>query len=112
MLATVIDIGECYPCITAEGIQSCIERYSKVDDVFQEKFLEAILFRSSSQGLCFLSVDAQTYLEGLGTRWHHFLTGESDDQPLPGAYMILDGALHEAFRLYTDTHAVFFRASV
>ena len=110
MLATVIDISECHPCITAEWIQRCIERYAKVDDVFQIKFLEAILFRGG-QAQCSLAADAQIHLEGLGTRWHHFLNDELARQPLPGAYVIIDGVLHEVFRLYADTHAAFFQAS-
>ncbi|KAL8793902.1 MAG: hypothetical protein Q9195_003521 [Heterodermia aff. obscurata] len=110
VLATVIDINECHH-ITAEWIQNCIERYSQIDDVFQVKFLEAILFRGASQGQCSLSLDAQKHLESLGTRWHQFLNDELDKQPLPGAYVILDGGLYEAFRLYADTHAAFFQAT-
>ena len=111
MLATVIDISECHPCITAEWIQSCIARYISVDDVFQDKFLEVILFRGGGQGRYSLSGDAQTHLEGIGTRWYRFLDADLNRQPLPGAYVILDGALHEAFRLYSDTHAAFFQAA-
>ena len=69
-----------------------------------------ILFRGS-QNQCRLSVGAKTYLVRLGMRWHLFLHGGVDKQPLPGPYLFLNGVLHKPFRLYPDTHHAFFRAT-
>lgn len=41
-------------------------------------------------------------------QWHHFLIAGSRNQPSPGPYVLLDGSLHEPFRLYSDGNAAFF----
>ena len=110
VLATVIDISECHPSITVEWTQSCLKRYCKVDDVFQVRFLEAIVFRGR-EGECSLSADAQDYLLHLGMKSYYFLNGDLNSQPLPGAYLLRDGALHEVFRPYADTQGAFFQAT-
>lgn len=109
-LATVIDVSECQSAILADWIQQRIKHCKEIDDVFQVQFLQGVLF-SGGPDNCSLSSGAQALLEGLGMQWHRFSNNGSGTQPLPGPYVILDGALHEPSRFYADTHAAFFLVS-
>lgn len=109
-LATVFDVSECQSAIPADWIQQCIKHYKEVDDVFQAQFLQGVLF-SGGPDNCSLSSEAQALLEGLGMQWHRFSNNRSGNLPMPGPYVILDGALHEPSRLYADTYGAFFSAT-
>lgn len=56
-------------------------------------------------------IPASALLRGFGVQWHHFLIADSWDQPCPGPYILLEGYLHEPFRLYDDKNAAFFSAT-
>ncbi|KAL8938544.1 MAG: hypothetical protein Q9216_003830 [Gyalolechia sp. 2 TL-2023] len=43
-LVTVIDISECHTTITVEWMQKIIEQYNAVDDAFQSRFLQGVIF--------------------------------------------------------------------
>lgn len=109
-LATVIDASECQSAIPADWIEQCIKYYNETDDVFQVQLLQGVLFSGGPDNCC-LSSEARALLEGLGMQWHRFSNSRSGNQPIPGPYVILDGALHEPFRLYADTQAAFFSAT-
>ncbi|KAL8846996.1 MAG: hypothetical protein Q9221_007952 [Calogaya cf. arnoldii] len=107
-LATVIYVDD--TDITVEWIRRCIDNYKETDDVFQTSFLHGILFSGPRDG-CSLSLDAHTFLTGLGMQYHRILNNDQGNRLLPGLYVIMNGALYEPFRLYADTHAAFFAAT-
>ena len=107
-LVTVIHVGECLSTLTHDWVQRRVRFYMESDDVFQAQFMQGIIF-SDSRSDCSLSPEAKALLEDFGMRWQYFLN-ESDSQIFPGPYVLLEGSLHEPFRLYDDTHAAFFSA--
>lgn len=74
------------------------------------QFLRAVLFGGCHNQIS-LTLDAQAILEGMGMQWYRFLDAKSGMQPSPGPYVLLDGTVYEALRLYVDTHAAFFSAT-
>ena len=109
-LLTVIDIAQTQSVITADWIQQCIKHYEETDDVFQKRFLQAIIF-SGGQRDASLSPEARALLGESGVQWHHFWIGDPKYLPCPGPYILLDGCLHDPFRLYRDENAAFFSAT-
>ena len=106
-LVTVVHVGKDQLVITADWIQECIKNYEQIDDVFQKQFLQAILF-SGGRSESSISLEASALLRGFGVQWHHFLNADSQNKPYPGPYVLLDGYLHEPFRLYSDENDAFF----
>ena len=109
-LVTLIHVGKNQLVITADWIQECIEHYEEIDDVFQKQFLQAIIF-SGGQSDSSISSEASALRQGFGVQWHHFLITDSWNQPYPGPYILLDGYLHEPFRLYSDENDAFFSST-
>ena len=70
-LLTVIDLPQGESVITSEWIEQRIDTYENSDDVFQNAFLEGVVFTETSKGSS-LSRDAETYLRGRGMQWFYF----------------------------------------
>ncbi|KAL9613025.1 MAG: hypothetical protein Q9167_002415 [Letrouitia subvulpina] len=70
-LFTVINLPRGESVITSEWIEQCIDAYESSDDVFQNAFLQRVIFMETLIG-CSLSQDAEAYLRGRGMQWYHF----------------------------------------
>ena len=70
-LLTVIDLPPGESVITCEFIERRIDAYKSSDDVFQNAFLQGVVFMESSKGSS-LSHGAEAYLQGRGMQWHYF----------------------------------------
>lgn len=104
-----------YPCWEEPvghhgGLDSRLHYYEEIDDVFQKQFLQAVLF-SGGRSDSSISSEASALLQGFGMQWHHFLTTDSWNLPCSGPYILLDGYLHDPFRLYSDENHAFFSST-
>ncbi|KAL8747066.1 MAG: hypothetical protein Q9190_001005 [Brigantiaea leucoxantha] len=70
-LLTVIDLPPGESVITCEFIERRIDAYESSDDVFQNAFLQGVVFMESSKGSS-LSHGAEAYLQGRGMQWYYF----------------------------------------
>ena len=87
--------------IEAEDILSIISNFAKNDDVYAEEFGKILVFQTLT------SSDNSHIIQGLrmSKRFTAVYTSEAEslDYLLPsGPYFLLDGQIHQAWRLYTD----------
>lgn len=93
--------------ITDTWLQSTLDEYRK-DDVFQDEFLQGIVFRTSQNDVANLTPEARALLEKHDTEWICSLdAGELGHKVRPGPYILIDNHLREVWRLYRDTQEVF-----
>jgi hypothetical protein len=93
-------------------LQSLVTNYIEKDDVFQREFLEGVVFASKDNHLFDVAPSAKAYLEGLGTKWIHYLPLELQIRCniKPGPYAVVDGHLREIWKLYSDTNSTLLTA--
>lgn len=85
-----------------------IETYVKTDDVFHVAFLQIVILYGIEEGDAHLTKDASDFLKESGTCFLHCHPGSSDKiASTPGPYALMDGALHEVWRLYPDSQGCF-----
>ncbi len=63
---TIISVSEA-EAITAQWLQSCVETWSKLDDVFTSEFLSGILFEVNETRELSLPADVLALFEKWGT---------------------------------------------
>ncbi|XXG95592.1 hypothetical protein Hte_001860 [Hypoxylon texense] len=96
--------------LTASFLESTVEKFAKIDDVWSNEFLTCIILQSDRK----LEIEdtAKNIIEQWGTRSVQYLIREKNLSIPEGPYFLNTGNLHYAYRLYPDTHAAFVVATV
>ncbi|EPS38800.1 hypothetical protein H072_7422 [Dactylellina haptotyla CBS 200.50] len=93
--------------ITLEWLKCTIDRYLKLDDVFERFFLRSTLFQTTVNTLRF-ETGVKDHLRSLGNTKIYISSGITPQEMLPlGPYFSSFSGIHEVFRLYEDTSAAF-----
>lgn len=99
------------PEVTAtleKSLREQLTEYLNKDDVFQAEFLQTVLIycnNASPPG------DLDSLWQEWGTKWHLILQDHLFHKSMrPGPYLVRNGCLYEAWRLYDDYNKVFLSA--
>jgi len=97
--------------MTMGWMNQLISEFSRSDDVFNGKFLEIIVFFGSHSSETIIEGDVPSLFDSWKTRQYILASLENfDSEPMPGPYVIKDGYLWQAQRLYNDTNGAFLTA--
>ena len=108
-LVTVFPLGSFTgPSITAEGLENARNHWLREDDVFRPEFLRGIIVLDNvwPDSHSSLPKDIERLLQGWGTRWISFATGDMQNV-YPGPQFALCGRLSQVSRLYKDVQRAF-----
>lgn len=99
--------------VTPGWIKLALDEFYSKDDVFQREFLEAVLITHTGSDSLKVTSDAREYLRFQGAEIVTTRRLNSDSEmPTPGPYWFSNGHLHQAWKLYDDTHGAFLKTFV
>ena len=101
-LATLMHVES--RAITCEWIRQLVNGWLARDDVFVRPFLSTIMFFGVHMSQVVVKDDACDLLRGWGSQYTMASINEFDSQPTPGPYLIKDGSLWQARRIYNDSN--------
>lgn len=85
--------------LSEKWLRQSIEDYENRDDVFNEKFLQLVIFQGVEPAE--YSDDAKAYLRKLGNRKTLFI---SSPELLPGPYVAIGNQLRDVWKLVDDSY--------
>jgi hypothetical protein len=88
--------------ITLEWIRTAIQDYIRIDDVFEEAFLQVVILYGAHADRIVLTPDAREYLAFRGNK--HVVCTNPPLASLPGPYLWFGGQLRDVWRLVSDSH--------
>jgi hypothetical protein len=99
---TVIDVSDlASKQVTGDWLRDIVENYKAHDDVFQEAFLNGIIFSGANADEFKVTPDIWKYSSTLG---YHSIRFLSTPSLLPGPYVYIGGRLRDAWLLQDDTN--------
>lgn len=89
-------------------VQQLVDGWSQTDDVFRPEFLQNIIFVTSEEQKSGIDDIHEELRTSLGTEWSTFIQPEVDDYSITsGPFVLWNGQLCKAFRLYDDPQQAF-----
>lgn len=105
-LATTFHLGT-IETVTADWVRQLLDEYRAGDDVFNDEFLQIVVFYTFSKAQVNITAGTKAFLESMHTERIHVIEVSQHDQILCGPCLVSPIGLLEVRRLFVDSRGAF-----